>query len=187
MPTSAMFDLQPRLMGTLMELRPLAADDFAALHRAASDPLIWELHPEPDRWKEEVFRLYFDGGLASGGALVVIDRMNGRIIGSSRYAHLKPDEGEVEIGWTFLERAYWGGAWNRELKALMIAHAFRFVERVVFRVGAANLRSRRALEKIGAHLAGTAEHPDRHGTAHPYVVYAIERGRHPAHPGPSSG
>ena len=58
--------------------------------------------------------------------------------------------GEVEIGWTFLARSHWGGLYNGEMKRLMIRHAFRFVESVVFLIGPQNLRSQRAVEKIGA-------------------------------------
>ena len=96
MPAPVAFELQPHLTGERLELRPLEPGDYAALYAAASDPLIWEQHPEPDRWREDVFRAYFDGGLASGGALVVLDRANGRIVGSSRYAHLTLDGAEVE-------------------------------------------------------------------------------------------
>jgi RimJ/RimL family protein N-acetyltransferase len=180
MSPSVPFDLQPHLAGERLALRPLVPADFDALYAAARDPLIWEQHPESDRWQEDVFRTYFDGGLASGGALVAVDRASGRVIGSSRYANLAADGSEVEIGWTFLARAYWGGAWNGEMKALMIAHAFRFVPRVVFRVGAANLRSQAALAKIGARWIADAQHPDRFGTPQPYVVFALDR------PGPGT-
>jgi RimJ/RimL family protein N-acetyltransferase len=146
------FELQPRLSGDLIELRPLKAEDFDALFQAARDPLIWEQHPEPDRYKREVFQRFFDGAIESKGAFAVIDRRSGRIIGSSRYCALNPAEREVEIGWTFLERAYWGGAYNAELKSLMLDHAFRFVDRVVFVVGENNQRSQKALRKIGAKL-----------------------------------
>jgi len=186
MPAPVAFELQPHLTGERLELRPLEPGDYAALYAAASDPLIWEQHPEPDRWREDVFRAYFDGGLASGGALVVLDRANGRIVGSSRYAHLTLDGGEVEIGWTFLERAYWGGTWNRELKTLMIGHALKFVERVVFRVGADNLRSQMALLKIGARFVAASESPDRFGRLLPYTLYAIDRAAWRAH-GRNSG
>src|SRR2546430_3245760 len=107
--TDVKVDLQPILKGDLIELRPLRPDDFEALFAAASDPLIWEQHPESDRYKREVFQRFFDGAMASGGAFVVIDRKEGRIIGSSRYCNLNEAQSEVEIGWTFLERAYWGG------------------------------------------------------------------------------
>ena len=169
------FDPKPRLVGDRIALRPLQPDDFEALFAAASDPLIWEQHPEPDRHTREVFRRYFDGGIASGGALAVIDRGTGRIIGSSRFCNLDPARGEVEIGWTFLERAFWGGTWNGELKRLMLAHAFRFLDRVVFVVGERNVRSQRALEKIGARRVGARETTGRNGAPERHVVFAITR------------
>ena len=174
------FELQPRLLGPRLELRPLTRDDFHALYGAASDPGIWEQHPEPDRHTPEVFRAYFDSGIASGGALAIVDRVSRRVIGSSRYCNLDAEAGEVEIGWTFLERAYWGGATNAELKGLMLDHAFLFVERVVFVVGADNRRSRKALEKIGARLIRSFEKPDRDGTPRAHVVFAIDRAEHVA-------
>src|SRR5437588_11092728 len=100
------FDLQPVLEGELLTLRPLRPDDFDALFAAASDPLIWEQHPESDRYQRAIFQRFFDGAIASQGAFAVIERATGRIIGSSRYWNLKPEESEVEIGWTFLQRAF---------------------------------------------------------------------------------
>ncbi len=164
------FDLQPRLEGERIALRPLALADFEALYEAASDPGIWELHPEPTRHERAVFQRYFDTAIASGGAFAILDRGTGRIIGSSRYFDLRP--GQIEIGWTFLERAYWGGATNRELKRLMIAHALRFVPRVVFVVGEQNHRSRRALEKIGARYVRPLDSPKRNADG-PRVEYEI--------------
>jgi RimJ/RimL family protein N-acetyltransferase len=149
------FELQPTLTGTLLELRPLRAGDFDELYSVASDPGIWELHPEPDRYKEEVFQGFFQGAMESGGAFAVIDRATGRIIGSSRYFGYDEARSEIEIGWTFLARAYWGGRYNRELKGLMLRHAFRFVNSVVFLVGPRNWRSQRAMEKIGGVRVGT--------------------------------
>jgi N-acetyltransferase len=170
-----MFELQPHLAGDLLELRPLAPEDWPALFRAASDPLIWEVHPVSDRWKENVFREYFDSGLASGGAFVAIDRRTRDIIGSSRYSHYRPHESEIEIGSTFLARSHWGGIYNGEMKRLMLDHAFRFVETVVFRIGTTNLRSRRAIEKIGALLTDRRETVNLHGHAIEHVVYAISK------------
>src|SRR6185436_11137836 len=114
------FELQPVLTGDLIELRPLRADDFPALFAVASDPLIWEQHPEPDRCTEPVFRRFFSGAIESGGAFVVIDRRDGRMIGSSRYADYNEAKSEIEIGWTFLARAHWGGVYNGEMKRLML-------------------------------------------------------------------
>jgi RimJ/RimL family protein N-acetyltransferase len=148
------FDLQPNLKGELIELRPLTPEDWDDLFAIASDPLIWEQHPESDRYKEEVFRVFFKDALESGGAFVVIDRKNKGIIGSTRFHGYEPGKSEIEIGWTFLARKYWGGRHNWEMKQLMLAHAFQFVENVVFYVGENNVRSRRATEKIGAIKSG---------------------------------
>src|SRR5262245_58098307 len=125
------FDRQPHLVGELLELRPLQPDDWDALFAVASDPLIWEVHPARDRYTEPVFREFFREALESGGGLVAIDRATGQIIGSSRYNWadlLDESEGagcELEIGWSFLARAYWGGVYNREMKRLMLDYAFQ--------------------------------------------------------------
>jgi RimJ/RimL family protein N-acetyltransferase len=148
------FELQPVLIGELVELRPLREEDFPTLFAVASDPLIWEQHPQPDRYTEPVFRQFFRGGMESGGAFIVVDRKDGRVIGSSRFAEYDETKSEIEIGWTFLARSHWGGRHNREMKRLMLAHAFRFVRRVIFRVGPLNRRSQRALENIGASYLG---------------------------------
>jgi RimJ/RimL family protein N-acetyltransferase len=150
------FDLQPHLKGKLIELRPLKPNDWDELFAVASDPLIWEQHPERDRYKEDVFRVFFKEALDSGGAFVIIDRKTQRIIGSTRFYGFDPKKSEIEIGWTFLARRYWGGRYNAEMKRLLLNHAFRFVESVVFFVGEDNVRSQKAMEKIGAIKVGTA-------------------------------
>jgi RimJ/RimL family protein N-acetyltransferase len=126
----------------------------------ASDPLIWEQHPVKNRSEEAGFRRFFDEALQSGGALVIIDATTRQIIGSSRFHGYDGTRSEVEIGWTFLGRSYWGGAYNGEVKRLMLQHAFQFVRSVVFLVGPGNVRSQRALEKIGAVRAGSRPNAD---------------------------
>jgi len=173
MPELSDIDRQPHLIGDLVELRPLRAGDWASLFAVASDPLIWEVHPAHDRYKEDVFRDFFREALASGGALVAIDRTTQQIIGSSRYFWNAP--GELEIGWTFLARSHWGGKFNGEMKRLMLDHAFKHVDHVVFLVGAENIRSRRALEKIGASLTDRRDMRTLHGRLYEHVVYQISR------------
>jgi RimJ/RimL family protein N-acetyltransferase len=174
------FDLQPTLKGHLIEIRPLRQEDFNALFAAASDPLVWEQHPESDRYKRDVFQKFFDGAIESKGAFAIIERKSGRIIGSSRYCNLKPAENEVEIGWTFLERVFWGGSYNRELKSLMLGHAFRFVDRVLFVVGEKNFRSQRALEKIGARFLKKAQVPGPDSTMRVNFVFVVTRSSYSA-------
>jgi RimJ/RimL family protein N-acetyltransferase len=163
------FDLQPILKGELLELRPLRPEHFDDLYAVASDPLIWQQHPNKDRFKEEVFKEFFHGALESGGAFVVINLKDGRVIGSSRFHKYDKEKSEIEIGWTFLDRSHWGGIFNREMKQLMLRHAFRFVHSVIFRIGPQNLRSQRALEKIGGVRVGIR----RDGDGHESVVYQI--------------
>ena len=170
------FELQPTLTGDLVELRPLRADDWDALFAVASDPQIWEVHPEPDRYTEPVFRKFFGGAMQSGGAFVVLDRATMKIIGSSRYSQYDPDRSEIEIGWTFLARAYWGGSYNQDMKRLMLAHAFNFVDRVVLLVGPNNFRSRRAVEKIGGVERGRRAADGRESVVYEITADAFRRG-----------
>lgn len=135
----------------------------------ASDPLIWEQHPINDRYKEEVFRGFFREAMESGGALIAIDSKDGQVLGSSRFHGYDKEKSEIEIGWTFLARSYWGGIYNREMKRLMLRHAFKFVNSVVFLVGPQNLRSQRAMEKIGGVRVGSR--PD--GGGQDSFVYQI--------------
>jgi N-acetyltransferase len=162
-------DRQPVLKGTLVELRPLRAGDYDDLFAVACDPLIWEQHPAKDRWQEQGFRTFFNEALQSGGALIAIDARDGRIIGSSRFHGYDPQRREVEIGWTFLARSHWGGRYNGEMKQLMLRHAFRFVNSVIFLVGIQNYRSQRAVERIGGVRVGLR--PDAYGRES--VVYQI--------------
>ncbi|MEQ1509919.1 MAG: GNAT family N-acetyltransferase [Sphingopyxis sp.] len=168
-------DFQPTLIGDTVILQPTVEEDWAEMFALASDPLIWELHPAHDRWQEGVFAKFFDDALASGGGLTIRDKASGAIIGASRYSTRWAGEGEVEIGWTFLSRAYWGGATNREVKALMLAHAHRWFATCLFMVGKDNLRSRRAMEKIGGVLRDDTRIHDMDGVPVTHVMYAIHR------------
>ena len=162
-----MLDLQPTLMGTHITLRPLAAQDFHELFAAASDPLVWAQHPDPSRGTREGFAPFFDGALKSKGCLVAIDAA--RLIGWSRYSNYAPGK-SITIGYTFLARSHWGGAANAEMKRLMLRHAFTDVQDVLFTVAQHNLRSCRAVEKLGAELVGAEDAP-RWGQIH--VIYRL--------------
>jgi RimJ/RimL family protein N-acetyltransferase len=169
-------DRQPVLEGERLLLRPLAAADWEALWSVGSDQELWAGHPAHDRWQEPVFRDFFDDALAKGGALAIIDKATGRVIGSSRFQDYDPSgEGTVEIGWSFLDRAYWGRGYNAEFKRLMLAHAFRFVARVIFRVGAENAISRGAMKNIGGRLTDETFVVERAGRPVEHVIYEITR------------
>jgi RimJ/RimL family protein N-acetyltransferase len=144
------FELQPTLRGRLVHLRPLVEADFESLFRVASDPLIWEQHPDKSRCQLDGFTRFFRSGIESGGALLATDLATGETIGASRYHGYDETASEVEIGWTFLARRCWGGTYNRDMKRLMVEHAFRFVDRVVFMIAPENVRSQQAVGRIGA-------------------------------------
>lgn len=169
-----MLNRQPRLAHPGLTLRPAAAADWPALFAAAHDPGIWEGHPAHDRWREPVFRAFFEDGLASGGMLVAEHPGDG-IIGSSRYDFGRAEAREVEVGWTFLVRRHWGGKANHIMKALMLGHALAAVEQVIFLIGETNIRSRTAIERIGA------KRTDRTMTAElstgpvTHLLYTIDR------------
>ncbi len=166
---------QPNLIGELLELRPLMQSDFHELLKAASDPLIWEMHPQPDRYKPEVFEKFFIEALSSKGALAIIDRQTSEIIGTSRYYEYSRENSSLVIGYTFLTKKYWGGSYNKELKKLMVNYALDFVKTTVFHVGLNNLRSQRAMEKIGGINTGIQEIPVSYAPPKKSYVYIIEK------------
>jgi RimJ/RimL family protein N-acetyltransferase len=168
-------DLQPTLIGETITLHPTGEDDWEGLFAVASDRAIWAVHPAHDRWQEPVFRRYFDEALASRGALTVRDRASGNIIGSSRYSAERARPGEIEIGWSFLSRDYWGGATNKEMKRLMLTHAWRWFDPVIFLVGEDNVRSRRAMEKVGGVLTERTYAAEMAGAPATHVIYEMRR------------
>ena len=143
------FDLQPTLSGSLVHLKPLEESDFEALYRVASDPAIWEQHPAKERSEREGFRRFFEEAMDTKAAFLIIDKSTGEAMGTSRYKLCPDTDIAIEIGWTFIARKYWGGIFNREIKALMIAHAFQQFEWVLFHIADTNYRSQKAVEKIG--------------------------------------
>ena len=163
------------MKGELVELRPLTPGDWNDLFAVASDSLIWEQHPESDRYKENVFRVFFREALECGGAFVVIDKSTQQIIGSTRFYGYDPEKSEIEIGWTFLARRYWGGRYNAEMKRLLLDHTFKFVENVVFFVGEHNVRSQKAMEKIGATREGLVKRTYGNHPPALNVKYVIRR------------
>lgn len=169
------FDLQPTLEGEIIILRPLREEDLEPLYKVACDPLIWEQHPSNDRYRRDVFELFFKDGMASGGAFGVIDKQTGRLIGSTRFHRVKEAENAIEIGWTFLARNYWGGRYNRAMKRLLIEYAFHFVDDILFYIGQDNFRSQKAIEKIGGKRITELNGVSLETRAHASVIYRISK------------
>lgn len=147
------FDLQPTLKNEFVTIQPLRSDDFENLYSVASDPLIWEQHPNKDRYQREVFENFFKGAIESKGAFMVFDSRTMQPIGSSRYYNSfnnqELESNQIAIGYTFLARDHWGTTYNRALKTLMMDHAFKYVDTVIFHIGAQNTRSQKAMERLG--------------------------------------
>lgn len=152
------FNLQPEhLKNELIYLIPLKEGDFEQLYAVASDPLVWEQHPNKLRYQREVFQNFFEGAIESKGAFLVFDAQTDEVVGSSRFYDFNEDENSVLIGYTFIGRKFWGNGHNRALKKIMLEYAFQFVDSVYFHIGAQNIRSQKAIEKIGAQKVGEQE------------------------------
>ena len=142
--------LQPTLTNEIVQIVPLKESDFDDLYYIASDKLLWEQHPEKERYKIDVFQAFFKTAIASKSAFKFVDVKTGNTIGTSRYYEFNEIEKNVAIGFTFIDRKYWATPYNRAVKNLMINHAFQFVENIIFHVGDTNFRSQKAVEKLGA-------------------------------------
>ena len=127
--------------------------DFEQLYLVASDPTIWAQHPENDRWKKEKFSIFFIKGLQNRyGFLLIVEKFTNQIIGSTRFYSYDKIDKAIRIGFTFISKKYWGTSINFQVKKIMLNYAFQYLDKVYFDIGANNFRSRKAVEKIGAHL-----------------------------------
>ena len=145
------FDIQPKhLQNELVKLIPLEEKDFETLYQVASDPLVWEQHPNKLRYQREIFQNYFEGAIQSKGAFFICDAKTNEPIGSSRFYDYDEVDNSVIIGYTFIGRNFWGKEYNKSLKKLMLDYVFQYVDKVYFHIGAQNIRSQKAIEKNGA-------------------------------------
>jgi N-acetyltransferase len=152
------FNLQPEYLKTdLIQLFPLQEHDFEELYLVASDPLVWEQHPNKLRYQREVFQNFFEGAMQSQGAFLVRDTQTNEVVGSSRFYDYDENDNSILIGYTFIGRKFWGNGYNKALKKLMLDYAFQLVDTVYFNIGAQNFRSQKAIEKIGALKVGEQE------------------------------
>lgn len=176
--------LQPALENENVKLVPLQESDFEPLYAVASDPEVWAQHPSKDRWKKEVFQNFFEGGMASGGAFVILDRERGEVLGSSRYYNYDGNENSIFIGYTFYGTKSWGKGINAQVKKMMLDYIFQYADLVKFHVGAENWRSRKAMEKLGAENKGeivVAYHGEAHRVNVEYWISKADWQKRPAH------
>jgi N-acetyltransferase len=151
------FNIQPTLENDKVILYPLQEDDFEALYAVASDPRVWEQHPNKDRWKREVFTTFFEGAIQSKGAFKIVDKATGEIAGSTRIYDYNEQDNSILIGYTFFGTAYWGKGFNPSVKSLLLNYLFDFVSQVHFHIGASNVRSQIAIGRLGAKKTGELE------------------------------
>ena len=169
-------NLQPtNLVSESVELVPLKQTNFEKLYAVASDPLIWEQHPNPDRYKKEVFEVYFKGAIDSGGAFLIKNAESGEVIGCTRFYDYNAEDRSILIGYTFFARSCWGRGINHAVKHLMLDYAFQFVDKVIFHVGANNIRSQKAMERLGAVNLGLEEVAYYGEATRTNIVYCIEK------------
>lgn len=169
-------DLQPKhLQNELVKLIPLKETDFETLYTVASDPQIWEQHPNPDRYKRDVFQNYFNGAIASQSAFLIRDAKTNEPIGCTRFYGLDLNANSIHIGYTFFARSCWGKSFNSNTKKLMLDHAFTIVDNVIFHIGSYNMRSRKAIEKLGAKLVEEKMIAYHGETPTPNCVYIIKK------------
>jgi RimJ/RimL family protein N-acetyltransferase len=155
--TENKFELQPTLSNDIVILEPLKSTDFERLYQVASDPLVWEQHPNKNRYQRSEFENYFKGAMESGGAFLFSNKQSGEVIGSSRFYDWDAEKKNVFIGYTFLSRNCWGKGFNKAIKELMLNHAFQYADTVQFHVGANNTRSQIAMGRIGGEKVGEME------------------------------
>lgn len=163
---------QPRLENELVLLRPLEHSDYEELYQAASDPLIWEQHPAYNRHEREEFNSFFEESIASGKSFVVIDKKTNKIIGSTRYYDYHPEDSSIKIGFTFLDRAHWGGSYNFAMKQLLVDYAFQYVDKVVFEIAEVNIRSQKGNSRFGLEETGHFMKEIK-GKTYPYITYQL--------------
>ncbi len=144
------FNIQPIIETEKAILYPLQEDDFENLFEVASDPKIWEQHPNKDRWKKEVFQVFFNGAIQSKGAFKIIEKTTEKVIGSTRYYGYNGQDKSIFIGYTFYAKKYWGQGINPAIKTAMLDYIFQFVSSVYFQIGACNIRSQIAISRVGA-------------------------------------
>jgi len=143
------FSTQIRMENELVQLIPLGENDFERLYEVASDPAIWENHPNRNRYKREFFKNFFEGALQSGGAYLVCNK-SGKVIGGTRFYGYDASQNSILIGYTFYATQYWGKGYNHSVKKMMLDYIFQYVSSVFFHVGAENFRSQSAMKKLGA-------------------------------------
>lgn len=169
------------LEGRFVRLEPLADRHVEELWAAGADPSIWTYMAVTPTSLEDMRQIIASAleQQARGSQLpfAVIERTSGRAIGSTRYLDIRPRERGLEIGWTWYGIPWQGTVVNSECKLLLLRHAFEDLGcvRVCLKTDARNLRSQRAIERLGAVREGVLRKHmlAQHGVMRDTVYYSI--------------
>lgn len=169
-----MMHIEPlTLTGKHVRLEPLQLSHAAALLRAGHDPDIWTFMSFNASASAEAMEAWIIEALSlqqAGTCLpfVVIDQRNGHVVGSTRYLDIVAKNYGLEIGWTWLAPEVRRTVVNTECKYLLLRHAFEDLQaiRVQLKTDSRNVRSQRAIERIGGIKEGVLRNhvimPDGH-------------------------
>lgn len=148
------------LEGKYVRLVPLGNEHIDELISMSTEERIWEFLSKPG-YDADVLRTELKSAMlkrmnGEEYPFVIIDKLNNKIIGSTRYMDMYPEHRKLEIGWTWYDPAYWGNGYNLECKLLLLTHAFEVQKcvRVSLKTWDKNIRSRKAIQKIGAQFEG---------------------------------
>ncbi|KAA0126945.1 GNAT family N-acetyltransferase [Chryseobacterium sp. SN22] len=169
------FSVQAVLENEQYQLIPLQKGDFESLYQVAADPEVWKQHPNKDRYRREVFENFFQGAIESRGAFKIVEKATGDILGSTRFYDFDDDQNSIFIGYTFYGTKSWGKKVNPQIKKLMLDYIFQFVDTVYFHVGKDNIRSRTAMERLGAENLGEHEVAYYGEPSRTNILYQIQK------------
>ena len=172
------FSIQPVLENEKYQLIPLQKGDFELLYEVASDPKVWEQHPNKDRYKREVFENFFKGAIESQGAFKIVEKSTGNFLGSTRFYDFDESENRIFIGYSFYGANSWGKGINPQVKKLMLDYIFQFVDKVHFHIGKENFRSQIALERLGGKKIAEEEVAYFGEPTRTNIVYEITKENH---------
>ena len=168
------------LIGSAVELVSLRTEHAAQLYEAGLDPAIWRWLPGDEFGSIEEARVWIARALATaaGGGeepFAIVERASGRVVGSTRFCDVRPDEHALEIGMTWLAPAAQRTGLNLEAKYLMLRHAFedRKAQRVAFFTDEHNGRARASLVRLGATYEGTLRFHRMNGVRRNSAAYSI--------------
>ena len=172
----------------LIRLEPITLEHIQQMLPLSSDSDVWRWYTEdlthPEDLKKWMMKLLDASRGGSQMTYAVLSKSTNEVVGSSSYGHIDWEEHCIEIGWTWLAKKYIGTGINKHMKFLMLQHAFSTmqIERLELRTDEDNIRSRKAMEKIGAKYDGTlrSHRATQGGRRRNTVLYSILRGEWPS-------